>query len=269
MSLAETIRQQQRDALCKMLCERGWCSWPWAEACVSWNAVDGKWDLLPGVFPPGGAETLMQECPICKRVCPPNGADGSSCCDCQTEKEERDFLKWAIHGQNRELLPNLGRLWWRSAISYADFMERPTAGLLGGSCLEQSAEGMTGAAEGNAFYADADGPTTSDERGRTNNVTDPRLALQIALRRLNPRKKEGRCPGCQILLLPESENVLQEEIAYFETNGRVRPSARRYSRHYPYLPAPEDYDLPAAYAEDAEDVDPDSQAIDAQAACTW
>ena len=126
----------------------------------------------------------MRNCPTCGRICPPAGADGSLCCDCQTVREERDFLKWALHSQRRELLPDLGRLWWRSAISYADFMARPTAALLGGLCLEQPGEGMTEAEEGNAFYADADGPSTSDEGGQANNVTDPRVSAEIALRRL-------------------------------------------------------------------------------------
>ena len=231
-------------------------------------------DDPPGRFPPVGSRYYvfrrriyirgMQQCRSCKRVCPPNGAGGSPCCDCQTEKKERDFLKRALHRQCRELLPDLRRLWWRSAISYADFMDRPTAGLLGGLCLEQDGEELPEAEEGSAFYADADRPTTSDERPQISNVSDPRVALQIALRRLDPPKKERgvRAPGCQIVLVPETAKRLRKEMAYYREKARIMPSARRYSRHNPYLPAREDYDsaaelsaIPAsdAYAADAEE----------------
>ena len=221
------------------------CSESWVESIVKPSADGQTWLYLPDDYPPGGGETLMRDCPTCRRICPPAGADGSPCCDCQTEKEQRGFLKWALHRQRRELLPELRRRWWGSAICYADFMDRPTAGLLGGLCLEQYGEPTTEATEGNALYFDdlVDSPTASDERSQSNAVTDPRLSLEIARRRLNPPKKElgVRASGCQIVLLPEDEHVLLKEIAYLGRTGRIMPSACRYTRHNPYLIAPEDF----------------------------
>jgi len=256
------------------------CSEPWLETVVRPSADGQTWLYLPEVYPPGGGKTLMRNCPACGRICPPSGADGSPCCDCRTEKEQRGFLKWALQRRQRELLPDLRRRWWRSAISYADFVERPTAGLLGGLCLGQPGEDTAEEEEGNAFCADAEGPSTSDEKGQTGSISDPVASREIALRRLgwNPsrrtrrtdwrtvKREKGRCPGCQFLLLPEGKGKLQEEIAYYREHGRIRPSARRYSRHNPYLPALEDYDSPIAYS---EDTDPDAVAIDVEAVLDW
>ncbi len=256
--------------------EKTCCSEPWVEAIVTPGPGGQFWCFLPYLYPPGGGETLMRECPACKRICPPNGPVGAPCCDCETETAEVAFRARLQEPGSTWLKEELRRRWWRtflaydsvkgwwyssSAISYAAFMDWPTGGLLGGQCLEQRGGELTATEEGNAFYADdsADPPTTSDERPQVNNVTDPRVSLQIALNRLNPPKRERgvRAPGCELLLLPETLKRLRKEITYYREKGQVIPSARRYTKPVPYEPAPEDFDremtnLDRAYEEALE-----------------
>ncbi|NQU76398.1 MAG: hypothetical protein HQ546_08820 [Planctomycetes bacterium] len=146
---------------------------------------------------------------------------------------------------------NINRRWYSgSAISYADFMDRPMAGLLGGLSIEQYAEATTESEEGSALCPEnlADPPTTSDEQPRVNNVTDRRMSLEIARQSLNPVKKEKgiRAPGCTLVLLPETLTKLREEIVYYRKTGRIMPSTRRYTKPMPYEPAIEDFDIDTA-----------------------
>ncbi len=288
---AEAINFWKAMSRCDELRAKVVCSESWIEAIIIKSGDNGRdFHYLPGIYPPRGSKTPMQTCPACKRICPQAGPKGSPCCDCQTEKEVEDFKNWSEHPQRRELWPDLKRRWWRSflgydpvrgwwyttsACNYKGFMDNPTVGWLGGMGLGQYAEDLTKAEDGSAIYQDEDGgPVTSDERGPGGGIFDPFVTREIALRRLGWKAKKGigRSAGCRLLLLTETktslkkdEPSLQKEIDYFHETGRVIPSARRYSRHTPYLPSPEDYDSQTAYA---KDVDRDSD-IDYEDVLGW
>ena len=251
------------------------CSEPWVEAIVQPGDETDCWLYLPDVFPPGGAATAMRLCPVCERIAPPSIQLGPCCCDCQVEQEERTFGKWLLRRERRDLLAELGRLWWRSAIPYADQpiavvrrrrRNRAPSNRYGGAALSAGDAHMT-EAEDDCLYdtREFDGGA---ERAPGSMAGELSIALEIARRRLDPPKQEdARAPGCQFVLLPESKMRLLAEIAYCrKNNGKVMPSAKRYTRHSPYLRAPEDWDTPTRLS---QDVDLETTSVDAEDASFW
>ena len=249
------------------------CSEPWVEAIVQPGDETDAWLYLPDVFPPGGAATAMRLCPVCRRIAPPSIQPGP-CCDCQVEQEERAFGKWLLRRERRDLLAELGRLWWRSAIPYADqpiaivrrrTKSRAPSNRYGGASLGGDDAPLTEAEEGCPYDTRELGGGAESAPGSM--AGELSIALEIARRRLDPPKKEdARAPGCQLVLLPESKTRLLAEIAYCRKNKnkKVMPSAKRYSRHY--LRAPEDWDTSTRLS---QDVDPETTSIDAEDASFW
>jgi hypothetical protein len=250
------------------------CSEPWVEEIVQPGKGLDSWRYLPEAFPPGGAATAMRLCPICKRIAPPSVQQGPCCCDCRIEQEERRFGKWLLRRERRDLLAELGRLWWRSAVPYADLpiavirrrrKNRAPLNRFGGAALSTDTVPLTEAEEGCPYDTREVGGGGEGDRG--NRPGEFSIALEIARRRLDlPKKEEARASGCQLLLLPESKTKLREEITYCRKNGKVMPSARRYSRHSPYMRAPEDEDTPTRLS---ADVDAEATMIDAEDATMW
>ena len=250
------------------------CSGPWVEAIIQPGEGTDSWRYLPDVFPPGGADTAMRLCPICKRIAPPSIRPEPVCCDCRIEREERVFGKWLLRRKRRELLAELGRLWWRSAIPYADQpiavvrrrrKNRTPSNRFGGASLSTDSAPLTAAEEGCPYDTrELDGGGELDRGSMAGELS---IAMEIARRRLDPPKKEDAwASGCQLVLLPESKTKLLAEIAYYRKNSKVMPSAKRYSRHSPYMRAPEDSDSPTRLS---EDVDLETTSIDAEDAVVW
>ncbi|MBN2584947.1 MAG: hypothetical protein JXL80_17925 [Planctomycetes bacterium] len=250
------------------------CSEPWVEAMV--QPADGMdhWRYLADVFPPGGPATAMRLCPTCERLAPPSVQPEPCCCDCRIEQEERVFGKWLLRRERRDLLAELGRLWWRSAVPYADLpvavvhrrkKNRAPTNRFGGAALSTDVAPLTEAEEGCPYDTrELDGEGEGDRGGEPGESS---IALEIARRRLDPPKKEAaRASGCQLVLLPESKTMLMAEITYYRKHKRVMPSARRYSRHSPYLEAPEDWDTPTRLS---PGVDPEATMTDAEDAIIW
>lgn len=250
------------------------CSEPWVEAII--EPVEGMdhWQYLPDVYPPGGAATAMRPCSICERVAPPSAQEEACCCDCLIEQEERLFGKWLLRRERRDLLAELGRLWWRSAIPCADLpvavirrrrRKRAPTNRLGGAALSTDTLPLTEAEEGCPYDTrELDGEVEGDRGSGPGELS---VALEIARHRLDPPKKEeARASGGQIVLLPESETGLLAEIAYYRKHGEMMPSAKRYSRHNPYLEAPEDWDSPTGLSADR---DIEATMTDAEDAIIW
>jgi hypothetical protein len=251
------------------------CSEPWVEAIVRPGEGTDSWRYLPDVFPPGGAATAMRLCPICERLAPPSTQPEPCCCDCRIEQEERVFGKWLLRRERRDLLAELGGLWWRSAVPYADLpvavvhhrrKNRAPTNRFGGAALSTDAAPMAEAEEG-CPYDTRELDDGRDEGDRGNGPAEFSIALEIARRRLDPPKKEAaRASGCQLVLLPESKTKLMAEISYYRKNKRVIPSAKRYSRHSPYLEAPEDWDTPTRLS---PGVDLEATVTDTEDAIIW
>ncbi|MBN2584566.1 MAG: hypothetical protein JXL80_16000 [Planctomycetes bacterium] len=192
------------------------CSEPWIEAIVQPGEELDCWRYLPDVFPPGGAATAMRLCPVCQRIAPPATQGGPCCCDCRIEQEERVFGKWLLRRERRDLRAELGRLWWRSAVPYADLpvavvrrrrKSRARSNRFGGAAFSADAAPLTEAEDGCPYDTrelDDDG-----DGGRRNGPGEFSIALEIARRRLDPPKKEAaRASGCQLVLLADSTTAL-------------------------------------------------------------
>ena len=216
----------------------------------------------PYDFPPGGkVKTSMRKCPTCRRWRPPNGSDlppphDRDCCDCETTISGANFEKKLKQDSVcRGLEYELRRLYWPSAMRYGFAIKSGDTSSLSGPCLvaeqEKSIE-----------YRWRD---TSMECREGNHLDDSRLKLipddpdeqppakaqasrierqreqEKALARLNIGKKgKGWAAGCQLLLLPEDDDNLEEEInetrkrptRYWGDIDQLRPSVRRLSRSY-------------------------------------
>ncbi len=221
------------------------CSQPWVDAVVVSEAGNhGRiWYRLDGVFPPGGNKTLMRKCPSCGRICPPNGQKGNPCCDCEAADSWLAIHRYERSQCYRDLVPDLLHRHWPSAISYSDFLADPRAGLPGTDKqslrFARIVERLT-SLDATCGTPD-EGPVASDE-SILGNVLDPRVAVSIAVGHLTrPREGSRKHPGCQLVLLPETEEGLRKEICHYQETGRIMPSARRINHLYDWW-TPEDID---------------------------
>lgn len=195
----------------KRLLDEVVCSAAWLDEVVSpTDDGSGQWIIRGDVYPPGGEQTAMRQCLECRRVCPPHGPRGSPCCDCQAEEDWRTFLEWASHPSRQELLPDLLRLGHMRAISYAEFMDNPRGGALGTFAEAELAD------EASEWR-----PITGDAEPSQSHHALARQAIEAALRSLR------RHLGCTVVLLPEDEASLREEIDYYHANGCIMPRARK------------------------------------------
>lgn len=211
------------------------CSAVWLETLIQ-SGVDGKWSLRDDLYPPGGEQTAMVTCCHCQRIGPPHR--GKSCLDCDIARNEERFVQ-LLATCEREVAIQLLHRWWRSSVTYRDFVDQP---LEAAGC--PTADGRQ---EVRVIADDAPGwlrhlPSTSDELPRGNRL-DSRRAMELALWRLQGRKNgPGRACGCQFVLLPEDDDRLRDEIAFFHKHGRVKKNRTRYSRPNPFRKAFEDCD---------------------------
>ena len=224
------------DVMPKLL-QSEFCSAPWLAASFEMVHTEDQalYRRRRDFYPPGGNASLMRRCPACGRTCPPNASVAGPCVDCEADLSYERFHAWIGAPERRSINTDLLRRWWPRRPTYAEFMESPDGALLTAPDLGPDVLDLTKAEDGAPSTNEGlcDGPLTSDERPQKNWITDVRLALRIAMRRLNPRKKEaGRHPGCQIVLLPESREALLGEIAYRRRTGRIIPSALRVSHPY-------------------------------------
>jgi hypothetical protein len=235
-------RDQVVHDLLPRLLETAVCSAPWLSTLFEPVVREGQvlYRYRQGAYPPGGKASRMRRCPTCGRTCPPNGLAGTPCCDCQIEVEQEAFHVRIRKPPARDISTDLQRRWWPLGITYVEFIASPTSEMI----LTQYGQSQfipaeTNGEEGSAFdFSEwSEGPLAPEDRPRKSSLGDYRTALAIALRRLNPLKKErGRHPGCQIVLLPEEPDALEREIAYYRRTDRIVPSALRIS--HPYRPDP-------------------------------
>ncbi len=195
----------------KRLLDEVVCSAAWLDEVVCpTDDGSGRWVIRSDAYPPGGEQTAMRQCHSCRRICPPNGPPGNPCCDCQAEEDWRAFLEWASHPSRHELLPDLLRLAHMRAVNYAEFMDNPRSGALG---VFAEAELADDASDWR--------PVTGDAEPSQSHHALARQAIEAAVNTLR------RHLGCTVVLLPEDEASLQEEIAYYRANDCIMPRARK------------------------------------------
>jgi hypothetical protein len=230
------------------------CSPYWQDhTCREVDTPEGrKVRVDPGIYPPGGkGATAMRRCDTCGKWAPHAVAD-SVCTDCQVASDEEGFegrLQLIERGSTKGLADTLRHLWWRRA--FIPHRRRDEAAADEHEQAKQS-KGNT------ASVDDEDAPpimeiTTFREEGTPGGrywqaglleVPErpaPRLNSEIlaALLRRHlewvARDTPRRAVGCSVVLLPEDEAKLKQEIAYHEATGRIMPGAKRQNTVNPRI----------------------------------
>jgi hypothetical protein len=188
------------------------CSAPWADTVLEAIRRGESQEAIRKLYPPGGKiETGMRKCPECGKWCPPNGPSGMQCCDCACQLAEEQIREWA------KLLPDLYRCWWPRGMHFIEFLGQldnlATRGLLEYSRPKRQPRGG-----GDAIHS------------RKTDADRYRKAAEIAKRHLKGRSGARISPGCRLPVLPENEDSLQKEIAYYASHRpEVLPEAKEFA----------------------------------------
>jgi len=223
------------------LLEQVFCSEFWLERCCrEIETPDGtRVRVDRSIYPPGGkAQTAMSRCGVCKRWTPPDGT-GQVCADCLTEAEVEAFeqrMRRAHQRGDGELVSILLRMHWRRLPirhrkdEEADKPPDETAFLPDGLAEDQDDSLSPGVhipfeyqtTSGRHWLAEAlDMPEKPA-------IRRPRWVVGSAIRRhllWVGRSTTRRAFGCRVVLLPDDDESLREEIAHYETKGFVMPRA--------------------------------------------
>ena len=204
-------------------------------------------------YPPGGKQaTAMRRCGTCGKWAPHAPFD-DNCTDCQIDSDEGLFEKRLVDLEDGSwvgLSQTLRHLWWRRP-----FMPEQREDL---SDTNENAEAKRKKDEPPDVGGEGEPPimeiTTFREEGTPGGRHWQADLLEIPERpatRLNnellaalirrhlewvARDTPRRAVGCSVILLPESEEKLLEEIAYHEATGRIMPRARRQNTVNPRIP---------------------------------
>ncbi len=232
------------------------CSPYWQDCCCEEvDTADGrKVRISHEAYPPGGKRaTAMRRCGTCGKWAP-HAVAYSACTDCQVESDEGAFeqhLGQIERGGTKGLADTLRYLWWRRP--FVPERREDDANVDEKKKKAKQAKGDV------AGVDDEDAPpvmeiTTFREEGTPGGrhwmanlleIPDrpaPQLNSEV-LAALIRRHLEWvaqdaprRAVGCSVVLLPEDEGKLMEEIAYHEATGRIMPRARRQNTVNPRIP---------------------------------
>ena len=231
------------------------CSPYWQDDCCrEVDTPDGrKVRVSMHAYPPGGkGATAMRRCGTCGKWAPHAMAE-SACTDCQVESDEGMFeqrLEQLGRGSTGGLGDTLRHLWWRRPFMPERREDDADAD---GNKNAKQAKGDAGGID------DEDAPpimeiTTFCEEGTPGGRHWQADLLEVPERpstRLNnevlaalirrhlewvARDTPRRAVGCSVVLLPEDEAKLTEEITYHETTGRIMPRARWQNTVNPRIP---------------------------------
>ena len=232
------------------------CSPYWQDDCCrEVDTPDGrKVRVSLKAYPPGGkGATAMRRCPSCGKWAPHAARDGA-CTDCQVESDEATFeqrLEQLARGSTKGLGDTLRHIWWHRPF----VPERREGDADGEKKGKKKAKQANDDAVG---VDDEDAPpvmeiTTFHEEGTPGGrhwMADlleipecpaPRLNSEVLASLIRrhlewvARDAPRRAVGCSVVLLPEDEGKLMEEIAYHKATGRVMPRARLRNRTNPRM----------------------------------
>lgn len=230
------------------------CSPYWQDCCCEEvDTPEGrKVRISPEAYPPGGkGATAMRRCGTCEKWAP-HAVGDSACTDCQIESDEGAFeqrLGQLDRGGTKGLSDALRRRWWRRAFVPERREDDPDA--------NKNAKGKRAHRDA-PDVDDEDAPpvmeiTTFREEGTPGgrhwmaNLLEipegpaPQLNSEVlaALIRRHlewvARDTPRRAVGCSVVLLPEDEGKLMEEISHYEASVRIMPRARRQNTVNPRL----------------------------------
>jgi len=169
------------------------CSSTWLDAIAPADFNGLVRHARRGVYPPGGENTAMRECPACRRISPPNSPQ-PICGDCEIEIAELAFCMWCAQSTRSQRFERQRR-WWCSPMrldlsaddddgtspTWATFVNNPGSVVHG---LEPSDE--TTAEFVDEFSALDDDPDVSPRTARP----DHRAAVKFAHRILGLPTKQ-------------------------------------------------------------------------------
>ena len=196
------------------------------------------------VYPPGGkGRTTMCRCGICGKWAPRSNG-GSACIDCQIEAEEESFerrLECLRRDGECGFVELLQRLRWRRPFSPqrrevdAESPTQEEAEQNIEEKFDENEDDLPPVMEVTTFHQQE----FAEERYWLANVLDipeqptparnDDVIVRLVRRHLAwvGRDTPRRAIGCSVILLPESEEKLREEIADYETTGSLKPRAKR------------------------------------------
>ena len=230
------------------------CSPYWQDhTCREVDTPDGRKVRVDiEAYPPGGkGATAMRRCGTCGKWAPHALAD-SACTDCQIESDEGVFeqrVEQLERGSTKALGDTLRHLWWRRPFipewrdDDADADEKQNDKHAKGDAADVDDEDAPpimeittfreeGTPGGRHWQADL---LEIPERSATRLSNEVLAALIRRHLEWVARDTPRRAVGCSVVLLPEDEAKLTEEIAYHEATGRIMPRARRQNTVNPRI----------------------------------
>jgi hypothetical protein len=219
------------------LLEEEFCS-PWWIAASHVRRHDGQGRILVcrkrDAYPVAG----MVQCSACGRWAPADPLD-PLCIDCRTETEHERFLRrvrrWPP-GDRADLF----RTYWRRPMGMCDWFKEGMPPLVG--VIDFDVVPPDGASDNDSPIRKADlydGSLEPDQRwGDTSSFHESLrrmrdcFAEEYVTRKGEIKLRLRRRFGHQKALLPESDNALRKEIAYFRKTGRIMPRARRLNNPF-------------------------------------
>jgi len=232
------------------LLEKVFCSEFWLElSCREVEQPAGnKVRVDLAIYPPGGKRRpRMRRCGICDKWTPPDG-EGRICADCLTEAEAEAFqgrLDRLRACGNEWLIDILKRISWRRQLIQhregedADNPQEETA-FMSDDLADKQIDSLGGETQ-----VPFECRTTSGRHWLAEVLDAPEKpaarrapwAVASAIRNhllWVARDPNRRAAGCNVVLLPDDEDKLREEIAHCEANGHVMARAKCPDRVGPH-----------------------------------
>jgi hypothetical protein len=226
------------------------CSPYWQEVCCREHdtPIGRKVRIDLSLYPPGGKDgTAMRRCEVCAKWTPPD-SPAITCCDCRTEAEEEAFEQRlrCIHQDGDDgLIRVLVRLRWkrthvRPREEGVDGERPDESAFLPEELQDRQDDSLPSVEEYTLFEQQ----TTTGRHWLAEVLDMPQRnttrrsagAVARAIRRhLAWVAKDAfrRAAGCSVILLPDSDDALKEEIACYKTTGQLMPRAKLQYRVNP------------------------------------
>jgi len=234
---------------------RVFCSPYWQDHCCrEVDTPEGRRVRISrDAYPPGGkGATAMRRCGICGKWAPHAVVD-IACTDCQVESDERAFeqrLSQIEQGATKGLSDTLRRYWWRRPFvperrgNGADADYRKSAKQMKSGAADIEDEDPAPVMEIATFHEESTpgGRHWQADLLEIPERPSPRLNSKVLAGLIRghlqwvARDTPRRAVGCSVIVLPEDEESLMEEIAYLEGKGRIMPRARRQNTVNPRIP---------------------------------
>lgn len=233
------------------LLEKVFCSPYWQDLCCQEleTPAGRKVRVDLSLYPPGGRDrTAMCRCEVCAKWTPPD-FPSTFCCDCRTETEEEAFEQRLRHihdNDDDELVRALVRLRWARPYirpQHEDDDKRPDETAFLPDHFRERQDDSMSSMEALTFF-EQQGTSGRHWLAEALDAPDkpvPRRSAGAVVRAIRRhltwvgKDTPRRAIGCSVILLPDKDDALREEIACYETTGEIMLRARLRNRVNPRL----------------------------------